>query len=71
MAWRIGAKFLVRSLRLWAQWLDRRTLGGIPGRSLLEAHLRWWHAMDSHADDVTFVVQDWPKFFGAITSSLS
>ena len=54
IAWRCGARVLVRRLQPWLyQWLDHRTLGGVGGRSVLN-------------DEHVMVGQDLSKFFDSV-----
>ena len=52
------------SPRLGETCLDHRTLGGVPQRSVQDAHLRLLHAMQTEAN--LYVTQDLSKFFGSI-----
>lgn len=65
--WRCGARVLARKLRPWAlQWADHRTLGGLPGRGVLDAHIRIAAALEEDVEDQIFVSQDLTKFFDTI-----
>lgn len=65
--WRCGARVLARKLRPWAlQWADHPTLGGLPGRGVLDAHIRIAAALEEDVEDQIFVSQDLTKFFDTI-----
>ena len=48
------------------QWADHRTLGGLPGRGVLDAHIRIAAALEEDVEDQSFVSQDLTKFFDTI-----
>eukprot|EP00439_Symbiodinium_sp_Y106_P029745 s6446_g3.t1 len=60
--WRIGAKHVARSLRLWAfEWSDQHVFGGIVGRAAKDAVARCIVAAELDPQ-ATFVAQDLSRF---------
>jgi len=69
VAWRAGARALVRRLRPWtATWCSHRASGGAPGRSAADFHKRIFDAWS--AGTQTFVQQDLHAYFDAISSKI-
>ena len=68
MLWRIGAKVLTFQLREWVRgWINPRTFGGIPDRSVIDAHLHLLKAIDDVGDEAVFVSEDLCKFFDSVS----
>ena len=68
MLWRIGAKTLTLQLRDWVRrWTSPSTFGGIPDRSVIDAHLHLLKAIDDTGDEAVFVSEDLCKFFDSVS----
>ena len=64
--WRIGAKHMARSLRLWAlEWSDQHVFGGVVGRAAKDAVARCIVAAELDPQ-ATFVAQDLSRFFDSV-----
>ena len=64
--WRCGARVLARCLRPWLMsFVDERSFGGAPGKSVTDAHLKVLQALDDGVSE--FIFEDLTAFFDSLT----
>ena len=64
--WRCGARVLAHRLRPWlTSFIDERSFGGAPGRSVIDAHLKVLQAVHDGVSE--FIFEDLSAFFDSLT----
>eukprot|EP00435_Cladocopium_sp_Y103_P050304 s881_g15.t1 len=65
--WRAGSKLIMKNLKPWIlSWADKRLLGGIPERSLCDAHVNIAQLLTNEQHDPVVISQDIAKFFDSV-----